>query len=257
MSIVWPKIVLFGDSQVQVRFFSVVANSRAFDPSSSPWGALLATKFQRVADVITRGFSGYTSRSGRIILPHIFNRENISDVEAFVIFFGSNDSSGKLDASPYYVPIEEYSENLEEMIKYLQSIGLRKDKIILMTPGPFHAEKFLKWCQEMGRDFPVKDEKLVPEYVKACLGVAKKHNLDSVNIYEEMKKHEDWPRFLIDGLHISPDGAELTYELLWPILKKKIDPSEMLLPYWRDINHIKAEDNEDDICFKKCPNLRV
>ncbi|CAL1278322.1 unnamed protein product [Larinioides sclopetarius] len=177
MSIVWPKIVLFGDSQVQ----------RAFDPSSSPWGALLATKFQRVADVITRGFSGYTSRSGRIILPHIFNRENISDVEAFVIFFGSNDSSGKLDASPYYVPIEEYSENLEEMIKYLQ----------------------------------------------------------------------DWPRFLIDGLHISPDGAELTYELLWPILKKKIDPSEMLLPYWRDINHIKAEDNEDDICFKKCPNLRV
>ncbi|KAF8793962.1 Isoamyl acetate-hydrolyzing esterase 1 like protein [Argiope bruennichi] len=69
-----------------------------------------------------------------------------------------------------------------------------------------------------------------------------------------MKKDEDWSRFLIDGLHFAPDGAILIYNLLKPILEKKIDPSEMLLPYWRDINHIKPKDN-DDVCFKKCPNV--
>ncbi|GBL90294.1 Isoamyl acetate-hydrolyzing esterase 1 [Araneus ventricosus] len=247
MSLVWPKIVLFGDSQVQ----------RAFDPATAPWGAFLANRFQRVADVITRGFSGYTSRSGRIILPRIFCPENISGVEAFVIFLGTNDLSGKLDASPNHVPVEEYSENLEEMITFLQSIGLRKDKIILVTPGPFHAGKFKKWCHDTGRNFPIKDEKLVPEYVEACLSVAKKHDLDSINIFEEMKKDEEWPRFLIDGLHFATDGAKLIYQLLRPILEKKIDPSEMLLPYWQDINHIKPEDNNDDICFKKCPNLTL
>ncbi|GBN71609.1 Isoamyl acetate-hydrolyzing esterase 1 [Araneus ventricosus] len=232
MSVAWPKIVLFGDSLVQF----------SFDPTSSPWAALLATRFQRVADVITRGFSGYTSRSARIILPRIFYPENILDVEAFVIFFGTNDSSGKDDAPQYHVPVEDYSENLEEMIKYLESIGLKKDKIILMTPGPYHGEKFLKWCEEIGRTFPSKDEKIVPEYVEACLNVAKKHNLESINLYEEMKKDEDWPRFLIDGLHFTSDGATLIYELLKPILEKKIDASEMLMPDWRDINSVKPED---------------
>ncbi|GBN56941.1 Isoamyl acetate-hydrolyzing esterase 1 [Araneus ventricosus] len=150
-SLVWSGSL---ENGVTTHLFSSLVNiqnyERAFDPNSSPWGALLATRFQRVADVITRGFSGYTSRSGRIILPRIFYPENISDVEAFVIFFGTNDSSGKDDAPQYHVPVEEYSENLEEMIKYLESIGLRKDKIILMTPGPFHVEKFLNWCKEIG-----------------------------------------------------------------------------------------------------------
>ncbi|GBN56943.1 hypothetical protein AVEN_123904-1 [Araneus ventricosus] len=93
-----------------------------------------------------------------------------------------------------------------------------------------------------GRTFPSKDEKIVPEYVEACLNVAKKHNLDSINIYEETKKDEDWPRYLLDGVHLSSDGATLIYELLKPILEKKIDPSEMLMPYWRDINSVKPED---------------
>ncbi|GBN21779.1 hypothetical protein AVEN_71279-1, partial [Araneus ventricosus] len=52
----------------------------------------------------------------------------------------------------------------------------------------------------------------------------------------------DWPRFLIDGLHFTSDGATLIYELLKPILEKKIDASEMLMPDWRDISSVKPED---------------
>ncbi|GFY56746.1 isoamyl acetate-hydrolyzing esterase 1 homolog [Trichonephila inaurata madagascariensis] len=109
MNLKWPKIVLFGDSQVQ----------HSFGPNGF-WGALLADRFQRVCDVIPRGFSGYTSRSCRIILPRIFYPENISNVEAFVIVLGTNDSSGKEDAPEYHVSLQEYAENLDAMINYLQ-----------------------------------------------------------------------------------------------------------------------------------------
>ncbi|GFS68254.1 isoamyl acetate-hydrolyzing esterase 1 homolog [Nephila pilipes] len=239
MSLKWPKIVLFGDSQVQ----------RSFGPDGS-WGALLANRLQRICDVIPRGFSGYTSRSCRIILPHIFYPENISDVEVFVICLGTNDSSGKEDAPQYHVPLQEYAENLDEMIKYLQNIGLNKNKIILMTPGPYHHEKFMKWCCQIGKTFPSKDNKITAEYVQTCLGVAKKHNLDAINTFQEIMKNEDWSKFLIDGLHFSHDGSHLIYYLLRPLIEKKIDISEMLLPHWRDINHIKPKDADEDLCYK-------
>ncbi|GIX89656.1 isoamyl acetate-hydrolyzing esterase 1 homolog [Caerostris extrusa] len=188
MSIKWPKIILFGDSQVQ----------RSFEPENGLWGTLLAN---RVCDIITRGFSGYTSRSCCIIISKIFCPENVSNIAAFVICLGTNDSSGELDATEYHVPIKEYVENLEEIIRYLQHIGLNKNKIVLMTPGPYHHEKFIKWCYENGRTFPNKDNKLVSEYAKTCLSLAKKHNLDVINLYEEMMKDKDWSRFLTDGVH--------------------------------------------------------
>ncbi|GIY17116.1 hypothetical protein CDAR_599741 [Caerostris darwini] len=217
----------------------------------------ISNRFQRVCDIITRGFSGYTSRSCCIIISKIFCPENVSNIAAFVICLGTNDSSGKLDATEYHVPIKEYIENLEEIIKYLQHIGLNKNKIVLMTPGPYHHEKFTKWCYENGRTFPNKDNKLVSEYVKTCLSLAMKHNLDVINLYEEMMKDKDWSRFLTDGVHFSRDGSHLIYNLLHPVLEKKIDASEMLLPYWREINHIHPYDAKDDLCIKKCPNLTI
>lgn len=73
----------------------------------------------RICDVIPRGCSGYTSRSGRIVQPAIFP-ETISNVEAFIIFFGTNDTSGVDDPMGHHVPVEEYSENLREIINYAQ-----------------------------------------------------------------------------------------------------------------------------------------
>ncbi|GFT95220.1 isoamyl acetate-hydrolyzing esterase 1 homolog [Trichonephila clavipes] len=221
------------------------------------WAAYRSIIRERVCDVIPRGFSGYTSRSCRIILPRIFYPENISDVEAFVIVLGTNDSSGKEDAPEYHVSLQEYAENLDAMINYLQSIGLNKNKIIMMTPGPYHHEKFMKWCYEIGKTFPSKDSKLVAEYVEACLNTAKKHNIDVINIFQEMMKSQDWSKFLTDGLHFSSDGSHLVYHLLLPLIEKKVNATEMLLPYWRDINHIKPKDADENLCCKKCPNMYV
>lgn len=75
--------------------------------------------FSRVCDVVGRGFSGYTSRACRIILPRLFSTENISKIKAFVICIGANDSNDAKSKTNQHVPLDEYCKNLENMIQYL------------------------------------------------------------------------------------------------------------------------------------------
>ncbi|KAG8188050.1 hypothetical protein JTE90_009923 [Oedothorax gibbosus] len=240
MSLEWFKIILFGDSLVQ----------RSFEPNNGLWGTLLANRFQRVCDVIPRGFGGYTSRSGRIVLPHIFP-ENLSNVEAFIIFFGANDYSGVDDPSGHHVPLEEYSENIKNMIKYIEKIGVAKDKIILISPGPYCDEKWLKFCEQLGRTFPKREKELAAKYAEECQNIAKELGVDIVNIHEEFMKDEDWPKYLLDGVHLSREGSFLVYELLMQILEKRMKMSELLMPYWRDINHILPANATPELCLQK------
>ncbi|KAG8197247.1 hypothetical protein JTE90_007499 [Oedothorax gibbosus] len=243
MSIVkWSKIILFGDSLVQ----------RSFDPNHGLWGTLLANRFQRICDVIPRGFSGYTSRAGRTVMRHVFP-ENISNVEAFIIFFGSNDS-GVEESSQNHVPIAEYLDNLQEMIKYAQKIGVDKDKIILLTPGAYCDEKFMKWCEELGRTFPKRELEVVAKYSKECENMSKQLGIDVINLYEEMMKDEDFPKYLLDGVHFSREGSFLVYNLLMQILERRINVSELNMPYWRDINNIHPANATPDLCLQKCPS---
>lgn len=229
--IIWSKIILFGDSLTQ----------RSFEPQNGLWGALLADRLQRICDVIGRGFSGYTSRTCRVMLPRLYSAENITDVKAFVICLGANDSSNVKSETKQHVPLDEYCRNLEEMIQYLIKIGLNKDKIILMTPPPYYHPKYATYCQEVGRDMPVKDNIVVSQYAEACYKVAQNCEVDVVNLYQEMIKDENWPRYLIDGLHFSHAGSVLVYALLWPHIAKRIDTTKMILPPWNEIDLLHPE----------------
>lgn len=231
--IVWPKIILFGDSLTQ----------RAFEPKNGLWGTLLADRLQRLCDVIGRGFSGYTSRTCRIILPRLFSAENIANVKAFIICLGANDSSDEKSETKQHVPLYEYCQNLEEMVHYLMKIGLSKDKIILMAPPPYYHEKYVAYCQEVGRGVPLKDNKVVAQYAEACVSIAKKINVDVVNLYQDMIKDENWPRYLVDGLHFSHAGSALVYALIWPHIAKRIDTCKMILPPWNEVDLLHPENN--------------
>ncbi|XP_035231282.1 isoamyl acetate-hydrolyzing esterase 1 homolog isoform X2 [Stegodyphus dumicola] len=214
---------------------------RSFEPRNGLWGALLADRLQRVCDVIGRGFSGYTSRTCNIILPRLFSAENISDIEAFVICLGANDSSDKDSDTNQHVPIHEYSKNLEDIVNYLQLIGLCKKKIVLMTPPPYYHEKYAAYCAEVGRSLPLRDNRTVSEYAEACFKVGQKCEVDVVNLYQEMIKDENWPRYLIDGLHFSHAGSVLVYALLWPHIAKRVQVNKMILPSWNEIDLLHPE----------------
>ena len=73
----------------------------------------------RKCDVLNRGFSGYNTRWNKIILPRIITKEMASDTAAVTIFLGANDSN-KLELNPrQHVPVEEYKQNLIDMVNYL------------------------------------------------------------------------------------------------------------------------------------------
>ena len=74
-----PSIVLFGDSITQNSF------------AEDGFGARLAHRYSRRADVLNRGMSGYTTRFARHASPHLPLEK--SETLLTVIFFGANDAA--------------------------------------------------------------------------------------------------------------------------------------------------------------------
>ena len=116
-----PSIVLFGDSITQNSF------------AEDGFGARLAHRYSRRADVINRGLSGYTTRFARHAVPHL----PLSTTTLLtVIFFGANDAVLADADSHHHVPLDEYEEHLVAMI---HDVRMRTSgRIILVAPPPVH-----------------------------------------------------------------------------------------------------------------------
>ena len=106
-----PEIVLLGDSITQFSF------------DAGGWGARLQNQYQRHADVMQRGFSGYNTRWALPLLPLLFPAARVAPA-LVVVFFGANDAAraaplrGRGDeASRQHVPLEDYRANLRRIIE--------------------------------------------------------------------------------------------------------------------------------------------
>lgn len=77
-----PQFVTFGDSITQ----------RGFAPG---WTGLLADAYQRRADVINRGYSGYNSRWALQLLDRVFPEPTAAapPPRLATVFFGANDAA--------------------------------------------------------------------------------------------------------------------------------------------------------------------
>ena len=128
------KILLIGDSITQ-QSFSLLHRG---------WGAGLADWYQRVADVINRGYSGYNSRWVRSaltdhILPH---DENGEDYLLVTIFLGANDAVLNTcegddvqagNSNGQHVSVIEYTENISAMVDHVRAVAPRA-VVVLITP---------------------------------------------------------------------------------------------------------------------------
>ncbi|KAH7643863.1 isoamyl acetate-hydrolyzing esterase [Dermatophagoides farinae] len=232
----WPKIILFGDSHTQ----------RSFDPNNGCWGALLANKFQRVCDIIPRGFSGYNTRWCRIIMPKIFQQFKAEEIACVTILLGSNDSVPVSSVTGQHVPVDEYRTNMVAMINFLTSIGIDKNKIILIAPPNMHQDSFKRWSIEQNRPIiPETWEKDLVKYVDACRSIATEMNLSLLDLYTVfMAVKNDNDKLFNDGLHLSRDGGQLLYDNLLPLIMERVvritgkpfTDQSMQYPYWRDVN---------------------
>lgn len=186
------KIICFGDSITEMGFVIEVRG----------YVAQLADRYARRADVLARGFSGYTTREAVKILDSAVLAEKPDIV---ILFFGANDST--LPGQIQHVPLKEYKNNLLNMASRIVVTGAW---LVLVTPPPVN-EKLIK-NHALGT---------TAAYAKMCIDVALEMNLSIVDLFMKLQKEGHWEETaLIDGLHLSANGMTCLYEELAMALDK-------------------------------------
>lgn len=113
------KALFFGDSITQ----------HGLNPSINGWLCEFSDWWTRRVDVINRGFSGYNSRWGVLIVDEVVVSEN---PDLVFVFFGANDAVDTWVGQ--HVPINEYKSNMERIFDVLQSV------MNVLEAAYFHSE---------------------------------------------------------------------------------------------------------------------
>lgn len=170
----------------------------------------------RVSDVIGRGFSGYTTRGIRAILPDMLNKDDYEKAACVVILLGSNDCVD--NRSFQHVPKELFKDNLNWIIDYIKGQGVSSDKIVLMTPPVYNHDD---WAKKQG--YPPNLPERHPEgYANISKQVAEETQAESLDLYSITKNHPDYRSLLSDGLHLNEAGAKVVFDSLWPLVYNRI-----------------------------------
>lgn len=201
-----PKLLLFGDSLTQ----------RGFEGPGQGWAAGLAHTYGRRADVVNRGFSGYTSKWCALMLPTLFPADDPAwEVPLLaVVFLGANDAA--LPTREQHVTVHEYQQYLRCIVAYLRNrrrLDGKRTQILLLTPPPVDEDRWEAHCLARGRELDRKNE-VTRLYAQACLGVGKTMDVPVVDVWKLLGGADltEVAPNLGDGLHLSPQGNLLVCE---------------------------------------------
>ncbi|KAJ1685277.1 hypothetical protein LUZ63_016667 [Rhynchospora breviuscula] len=203
-----PKLVLFGDSITEYSF------------DEGGWGASLANHFTRRADVILRGYSGYTTRFALKIIEKTMEgigSDEKSPVAAVMVFFGANDAALPDRHNGFlHVPLAEYQQNLKSIYAYIKKIW-PSAVVIFITPPPIYEEARIKnaWLlpEEDTSGLPERTNEAAGEFAKACITIAKECSSPVIDIWSKMQQVPDWEKStLSDGLHLAALGNKVLFE---------------------------------------------
>lgn len=104
----------------------------------------MSKAYSRKLDILNRGYGGYNTRWGRVLVNEIFAKKeekNVPVIRLVTIWFGTNDAA--LPPLPNHVPLDEFVPNLEYILNSLTSesspygvAGTPGTNIVLITPAP-------------------------------------------------------------------------------------------------------------------------
>ena len=204
-----PRILLFGDSITQGSF------------SVGGWGARLQDRYQRRADVINRGFSGYNTRWALRLLggPQLRDGPGVRTVLT-TVFFGANDASLLAHNPRHHVPLDEFATNLRTIVSHLRE-HCPDSAVLLISPPPVCHEQRLAYQRQRYPDSPSgvleRTNENAGVYAAEVVRVAQELGLPCVNLWEAMQAAAPdgrWHSYLSDGLHLSPAGNDKAAELI-------------------------------------------
>jgi lysophospholipase L1-like esterase len=247
-----PRIVLFGDSITEQSF------------GEGGFGAALANRYARRADVILRGYSGYNTRMAVGLLPYVFPLDDPNPPVLVTVCFGANDAvkPGSTMESKQGCPSEEYRNNLRAILEHLHKLSPRP-RVLVMTPPPLDAIAWKKTCDDRGYHAdpePDRSMSVTESYARVALEAAEvfsavnnRAKVTGLNLFIGLQRGAPpgapggWEKaFLSDGLHLTPGGYRRAFELMVPVIEGKLglalaaseDPSDF--PPFLDVPNDRA-----------------
>ena len=164
---------------------------------------------------INAGVPGHSTAKG---LKRISKDVLDHQPDVVVIFFGTNDL--RVDAPEIYVPVNQYTANLETMIEECSKIDAR---VVLCTLPPIKQNAFFTRHNKKDFDAAGGLEKLLQDYRTAAQTVAAKRDVPVVDLNELLRQEPEW--LSKDGVHPSPEGnsilAKHIAKVVAPLLPSK------------------------------------
>lgn len=204
-----PSIILFGDSITEQAF--------GLDGQVG-WASLLASDYSRRADVLNRGFSGYNTRLALDLLPRVFPGPPQEGCLFCTVFFGANDAA--LPGQVQHVPMEEYGDNIVQVVRHVRStFGSSGFPILLLTPPPFDAQA---WMAFREIDTPGRDNLVAKSYGDKLKAVAE--GLEMCSVVDTWSALEGTTpaksQYLSDGLHLNEAGNRRVHKAIVDVLTR-------------------------------------
>ena len=258
-----PAIVCFGDACVELASHSLTFESVKHDKSppvagellvaeglAAPileqgpgWLSLLARDYawRCTADVINRGFSGYTTRMALSDLPDLLASLPVSrseDTLCVLLQFGGADLSASGDK---HVPSTEFAANLSVIISVVKT-ALPAAHLVVMSPPVIVESRWQEHARARSTPPGTFSLQALKPYVIAAEQVAKAGGASFVDVHSGMLSRLMQFNDALGptGRHLSQKGNNFVYRMLKEHLSDTLKIGPRALPMHRPPSHAAA-----------------
>lgn len=230
-----PKFVLFGDSITQ----------HSSDQSGFALAPALQNLYQRKMDIVTRGFSGYNTDHGLVVLREVLKHDGAADghIKLMYLFMGTNDAALTFQK----VEPEKFRENLLQMARLVLLYGI---KLIVIGPG-LHDQALSTVAFES--EEPFLSSRRTRQYADIASEVSAQLEVPFIDLWTIFQKYGGWTTqalfdnladlavLLSDGIHYTPKAYEIMYEEIVSVISGSYpellpDNMKQVFPYYADID---------------------
>lgn len=197
--------------------------------SCTMWGQKLQSKLIRRADVINRGFSGWTSRWALERIDDVLDgglKDKGAETYMFAtLWYGANDSQLKESSRfpRYYVSPEQYEDNMLNLGRKI--LAKTNFLIIIGVPPVSDITKEKVDMERWGQHEKLRDIENTRKYAEISNKVSEtlktefsNKKISFVETFERFLPRKDDEAVLNDGLHFGPEGDDLVFEAIMSYL---------------------------------------
>eukprot|EP00040_Diaphanoeca_grandis_P013157 m.66526 g.66526 ORF g.66526 m.66526 type:complete len:280 (+) comp23699_c0_seq1:172-1011(+) len=193
------RVVVFGDSLTQ----------NGNDPTQQGWAAGLGYYWNRKADVINRGCSGYNTQWAKQVVAEIVEIKP----DLLILFFGANDAM--YTKFPHAVPLEQFQANLNGFIQAIASNSAETSVILITAPPVDEAVLVARNAKEGNNRGLDRDNERTKLYADATVRLGLELNIPVVNAWAGLGGNSiERGKYLVDGLHLNSLGNQKLLELI-------------------------------------------